>query len=308
MISAAIAQDGTQEINCEDYEFPHEAFSQTDISKVYLAVDQVREGSFKDVGLTKYTTVFGVRVIGHKSVPDDKILHAANLLAQVMDNNQDGVVDHPNAQEQLVDRFASLIVVPDDTFTNFLLSPEEGKGLPNELKFCPFAIDFEEISRIQPDADSEPLCDEFSFDKDRTLAFVTDHIVGRSWPFHFTEDPMNLPESKKFKKMRKFYDNAIADKNFDLKKTGCPEDDLDNCGMVMFTSWATSSMLGIDRCLCEGIAAWKLCDASEMKDKYPKLVEFMSKLLVEKFPDGNYDPSDKDMLILENIDADAPKE
>eukprot|EP01068_Selenidium_serpulae_P001890 Selendium_serpulae@DN2019_c0_g1_i1.p1 len=187
------------EIDCEAYAFPHDSFSQADPTKVFLAVDSTSPGPFKDVGLTKYTTVFGVRIIGHKGVPDEKILHTANTLAQLMDNDQDGVVDHPKAQQQLIERHAALIIVSDEQFTNFLLSPNDGEGLPLELKFCPFAIDFEEVSRIQPGEAAESICPEHLFEKDRTLGFVTDHVVGRSWPLHLAEDAEKAEESEDFK-------------------------------------------------------------------------------------------------------------
>eukprot|EP01068_Selenidium_serpulae_P007701 Selendium_serpulae@DN4781_c0_g1_i4.p1 len=293
------------EINCADFEFPHESFAQPDVDKVYLAVDKVQGGPFKNVGLTKYTTVFGVRVIAHKSVPDEKVLHTANLLAQMMDNDQDGKVDRPNVQQQLIDRFASMIIVADETFTNYLLSETEGEGLPKELKFCPFSIDFEEMSKIQPGESPEATCPEDLFEKDRSLAFVTDHLIGRSWPMYLADKMEEAEASEDYKKLEGMYKKAVADKNFDVGKTGCPEADVDRCGLVMFASWSASTALGMDRCYCEAVGAWKLCDGAAAEEKYPELVKFMKlKLAKHGLPNGLYKPKDESVVIMENIDHD----
>eukprot|EP01068_Selenidium_serpulae_P007280 Selendium_serpulae@DN4666_c0_g1_i1.p1 len=290
------------EIDCESYEFPHDSFTQTDPSKVYLAVDSVRAGPLKEVGLTKYTTAFGVRVIGHKAVPDDRIIHTAMLVAQMMDRDEDGVVDNPQLQEQLIGRFASLIIVSDETFTNFLLSPTEGEGLPLELKFCPFSIDFEEMARIQPGEAPEAACPEDLFEKDRTLAFVTDHVVGRGWPLQFQDVEEEPGTSADAKKLKAFFDKAVADGNFDPKQTGCPEADAENCNQVMFVSWLTSTSLGVDRCYCQQIDAWKLCDRTEVDEKYPELLAFIDDKVAGTTPSGMYQPAKEDVLVVENID------
>lgn len=304
---ALIEAQEVDEINCADFEFPHDSFSQPDITKVYLAVDKVQPGPFKDVGLTKYTTVFGVRVIAHKSVPDEKVLHTANLLAQMLDNDQDGKVDRPMVQQQLVERFASMIIVADETFTNYLLSDTEGEGLPKELKFCPFSLDFEEMAKIQPGEAPEASCPDDLFEKDRSLAFVSDHLIGRSWPMYFAEtlDEAEAEGSADYKALEGFYKKAVGDKNFDVAATGCPEADLDRCAIVMFASWAASTTLGMDRCYCEAVGAWKLCDSSAAEAKYPELVKFMkTKLAKHGLPNGMYKPADESVVVLENVDHD----
>ena len=50
---------------------------------------------------TKYVDVFGVPVYATLSTPDDKVLHAANVLAQYLDNDADGIPDNPLVVEKL---------------------------------------------------------------------------------------------------------------------------------------------------------------------------------------------------------------
>lgn len=46
--------------------------------------------------------VFGIPVYAFKNVSDTKLLHAANILAQFLDNNEDGTVDNPLILETLL--------------------------------------------------------------------------------------------------------------------------------------------------------------------------------------------------------------
>merc|ERR1719222_1848769 len=43
----------------------------------------------------KYTEVFGVAVVGHSSISDAKFQHVASVLAEWLDNDEDGCADIP---------------------------------------------------------------------------------------------------------------------------------------------------------------------------------------------------------------------
>jgi hypothetical protein len=47
----------------------------------------------KSKSLTKVACPFGVPVVGHKDFPTGYVLYAANVLARLLDKNQDGAVD-----------------------------------------------------------------------------------------------------------------------------------------------------------------------------------------------------------------------
>ena len=49
----------------------------------------------------KYVDVFGVPVYATSDVPDDKVLHVAQILAQYLDNDADGTPDNPLVVEKL---------------------------------------------------------------------------------------------------------------------------------------------------------------------------------------------------------------
>merc|ERR1711997_215968 len=52
--------------------------------------------------LPKYTTVFGVPVFAASSITDAKFQHAASVLAEWLDNDEDGCVDNPTVLTALL--------------------------------------------------------------------------------------------------------------------------------------------------------------------------------------------------------------
>jgi|GEM_PF-5219565 len=57
------------------------------ILSVFILADCSTENS-KLVGFTKRIDVFGIHIVATETTPDDKILHAANVMAEYIDNNE----------------------------------------------------------------------------------------------------------------------------------------------------------------------------------------------------------------------------
>ena len=66
------------------------------------------------VGATKFVDVFGMYVIATEESPLEKVLHTANVLAQYLDNDEDGFADDPNVLWQLVENNYVMPVWPID--------------------------------------------------------------------------------------------------------------------------------------------------------------------------------------------------
>ena len=53
-------------------------------------------------GFTKYVDVLGCFfIVAESTIPNAKVLHAAAVAAELLDNNEDGIVDDPLIESQL---------------------------------------------------------------------------------------------------------------------------------------------------------------------------------------------------------------
>jgi len=82
-----------------------------------------------DVGMTKYNRkviVFGVDIYAAKNVEDAKLLYTANIMAQYLDNNEDGVVDNQLVVDKMVAHKAFLFMWKNQS-TDFLDMQPSGR-------------------------------------------------------------------------------------------------------------------------------------------------------------------------------------
>ena len=117
--------------NCLDLEYGTE----------YIKITGVSES---DKNYFKYfcktTEVFGIKIYATEGVKNEKLLHAASIMAEYLDNDEDGVVDNQKILDKIIDRKVWLLVI------------EEGLDIddvPNSLKYHRFQDLYnEEISLI----------------------------------------------------------------------------------------------------------------------------------------------------------------
>ena len=60
--------------------------------------------------LPQHSDVFGLKIFADSSVPKDKLQHAANVLYQYLDNDEDGKADNPNVLQALANRNGGMII------------------------------------------------------------------------------------------------------------------------------------------------------------------------------------------------------
>ena len=65
---------------------------------------------FRQVGCNRYVNVFGVHIFASLTTPEDKLSHAAGVLAQYLDNDEDGVPDNTRVLSHLVSRNVFIIM------------------------------------------------------------------------------------------------------------------------------------------------------------------------------------------------------
>ncbi|KAK6589860.1 hypothetical protein RS030_192808 [Cryptosporidium xiaoi] len=255
------------EFDCENAVFPSEVFSsQPRDNMVYLKPSIIPTSGFTKAGLTKFTTAFGIHILGDSNVPDDKISYLTELLASVLDNDQDGLVDA--TQNTILETIRSsngmmVILSGEEDSIEKLLDPDE--GLPPEYSCMMFLL-VEQAKNIIRGGPHQKDC-PYDLDKvtDRGLGFVVDFISQAAYPVTFS---LNEESSMR---MENLYNSAIRrgwflPQNIPVANNEfCDED----CKRLSFQSWLATSILDQDKCSCIKANVFKLCTSEEIKNISP---------------------------------------
>jgi hypothetical protein len=82
---------------------------------------------------SRKVVVFGIDIYAVAKVSDDKLLHAANVMAQYLDNNEDGIVDNQVVLDKMIENKAFVIMWKKERDLN--IEPpagREGQDLGND--------------------------------------------------------------------------------------------------------------------------------------------------------------------------------
>ena len=66
--------------------------------------------AFRQVGCDKYVNVFGIHIFASQTTLEGKLSHAAGVLAQYLDNDEDGTPDNTRVLSHLVSRSVFIIM------------------------------------------------------------------------------------------------------------------------------------------------------------------------------------------------------
>lgn len=70
---------------------------------------------FKQIGCDRYVNVFGIHIFATPNTPEDKLSHASRILAQYIDNDEDGIPDNTLVLSHLVSRDVFIIMPATET-------------------------------------------------------------------------------------------------------------------------------------------------------------------------------------------------
>eukprot|EP00922_Rhytidocystis_sp_ex-Travisia-forbesii_P011362 GHVS01016781.1.p1 GENE.GHVS01016781.1~~GHVS01016781.1.p1 ORF type:complete len:388 (-),score=48.18 GHVS01016781.1:187-1350(-) len=286
---------------CRSARLPISTFSaQPDPQSVYHRIDKIRDPSFIAAGLTKFSTVFGVRIVASDSVADNKLLHTTRIMAKMLDNDEDGRPQNPTLVNTLYRRSATLGFVRQDSEMTSVFD-----ALPKEYACFLFLV-LELENNIRIDGQPEPDCPHFGIGSsggsggsiarrgqvagggnvrvDRTIGLVGDFLIQSGYPTIYpTDSALGVLVESAFSRSKR--DGWFIANQPRSSRSGNRRCDID-CQRVSFQSWALSSALGVDACSCRKFGAWKLCTPDEMRLADPKL--FSAILEEMKVPTGRY--------------------
>ncbi len=129
---------------------------------------------------TKEVTVFGVTVWATESVTDAKLLHAGRVLAQYLDNDEDGIADVPAVVSELTSRNATLVM--------FGTQSEAENFDPSTLPSNVTAVQDLYNSETNPDFNPDAINSYFDASLEEILHLITAHGYANAWPQVFGEN------------------------------------------------------------------------------------------------------------------------
>ena len=256
-------------------------------------------------GFTKYVDVLGCFfIVAESTIPDAKVLHAAAVAAELLDNNEDGIVDDPLIESQLQNEQAFMPIFSSEgsNAENLLFNNYNGNGASavlykNEMDpsqtghWGDDATVEEVIHTINHVGHTNIYPNAFSMQPNSSL--MSDAMdVARGGQFMTIPNP--YPASAWY-----HYDDWTCDYE---------------CMMIEYMYWAIVSYMGIldDAQTAQGIAnEWEPYNATLLQSTdilmYALITDTQYKLPLLA-PDGNYCPNATNMSEIKtkkNIDKDC---
>lgn len=257
--------------NCLDLEYGTE----------YIKITGVSES---DKNYFKYfckkTNVFGIKIYATENVDNDKILHAASILAEYLDNDEDGIIDNQRIVDKLIEKKAWILMAEDESESRaairfpignrfFLELYEEEVSIINGSPR--FDASLEEILHlITQYGYAEVYTNKFGENKNSEIAKAMDEARGG----YFKNVPNSYPSTAWYT-----YDDKTC--NY-------------SCQITEYTYWALTSILGAQEFpgrLEEIQNEWKLNTKEKVKNNdsqaYRLLTDSEFKFPTY-LPDGKY--------------------
>jgi len=228
----------------------------------------------------KRVNVFGVDIVASAATPDDKVLHAANVMAQYFDNDEDGALDNPALVDKMIENKALLIMFAD--FEELEQSGLRGSDLSDRYRMqdC-------EGHETNP-------AEGFDASIEEVLHLISDTGYGELYPEAFSTDPgtrltdaMDLARGGQFDEVPPEYPPGAW---YTYTDETCHYD----CMAGEYFYWALSTILGAqaDSQRCEWISnEWRPCTAEAVAEMDPAVYALMTDpqyRMPTVLPDGSY--------------------
>jgi len=233
----------------------------------------------------QYVNVFGVHIVATDGVPRDRLLHAANVMAQYLDNDGNSVPDDPMVVEQMVAHDAVMIMPATQSDAELLylklplqiLRASVGQELYSEETVPPgqtgtfgrFDASLEEILHLITNAGyAQTYPDTFDSTQESELSRLSDQARGGT----FDTPPETYPAEAWY-----HYDDETCDRA---------------CNADEYFYWALTTLLGGQAGRCDEIAhEWEPCTAEKLREVDPEIVVLLTDpqwSLPTELPNGNY--------------------
>jgi hypothetical protein len=233
----------------------------------------------------QYVNVFGVHIVATDDVPRDRLLHAANVMAQYLDNNGNSLPDNHMVVAQMIAHDALIIMPATQSGARLLylklpfhiLRAGVGQELYGEETVPPgqigifggFDASLEEILHLITNAGyAQAYPETFDSMYESELLRLSDQARGG----RFDSPPEIYPAEAWF-----HYDDETCDRA---------------CNADEYFYWALTTLLGGQMHRCEEIAReWEPCTAEQLREVDPEIVALLTDSqwqLPTELPNGRY--------------------
>ena len=238
---------------------------------------------------TKQVEIFGISIFATAKTPDSKILHAAGLLAQYLDNDNDGQPDNQlvieaihrskgavvmSATKQEADKIDLHRYIPEKVWDGMtILGLHAEDTHPKGASRGVFDTAYEEILHLITSAGyANAYPDIFGEKRGTAIALAMDQARGG----YFRRAPRTYPDWAWFT-----YDERSCDYG---------------CQITEYIYWDITSILGTQNCpgrLDNISQGWRLNTAAKVQTVAPTLYQLLTDpkyAFPTKLPDGEYNP------------------
>ena len=228
--------------------------------------------------MPKKVVVFGIPIYGAAGVEDSKMVHAANIMAQYLDNDEDGVIDNQTVVDQMLIVKSFLVMWKTENDLNQLTFSDYGQDLGNDETrpewhtnghTGQFDATLEEVLHlITHTGYAQVYPDVFGEVKGSEIALAMDKARGGQ----FDDIPASYPSGAWYT-----YDDNTCDYS---------------CQVTEYTYWALTSILGAQaERLSEIEHEWKLNTkdlVSQTDGDVHSILTNSTYKLATQLPDGTY--------------------
>ena len=228
----------------------------------------------------KTTEIFGIKIYATNKVDNEKMLHAASILAEYLDNDEDGQVDNQKVVDKLVEKSVWLLLVKNES------DQDDAERISLKNSNYLDLLD-EEITLVN----GSP---RFDASLEEVLHLITQHGYSKAYPEVFGEkkgskiaEAMDIARGGYFKKVPNDYP---ADAWYTYNDESCDY----SCQITEYTYWALTSILGgqdfpgrFDEIKDE----WKLNTNEKVKNKDLNVYNLLTNSEYKfptKLPNGKY--------------------
>ena len=230
---------------------------------------------------TYYLNVFGIHLFGTATTPPAKLRHAAVVLAEYLDNDEDGKPDNPKVLETMIQRKAFLFMTANERALDRL-----DHDVFQDAGF--------HHGQGQFATETNPGGDEFDASLEEVLHLITHEGYAYAYPEVFGERPgtilgkcLDWARGGHFKRVPRRYPNGAW---FTYDDRSCDY----GCQCAEYLYWAVTSVLGAQdtpRRRRDIGQEWRLYNRELVEKRDPhiyKLITDPKYKLPSRLPDGKY--------------------